>query len=339
MIRAGIERFRFLRRMARMELAFPRRAFRPGLWAKGFFSQRAWLYDFACHGTEPYLSDWEVERRLGRVNDDRAARWLDDKLLFHLLLQQQGRPGVAAPLAGVAVRGEYRDLCGAGSLAEALARLGPLVAKPATGAGGRGVHILRRPEGLATDGEYVLEGFLAQHAYAAAIFPGALNTIRVITLVDEDGPFIAAAAHRFGVTASAPADNFKRGGLSALVDLETGVLSRGRTNPGLHAADSHPAHPETGAPVEGVAVPQWDAVKRLALDLAALVPGLRHVGWDLCVTPDGPRVVEGNSRLANPNLVQAHRPLLLDARTRAFLWRHGVLGHRRYQRLEALLGR
>lgn len=339
MIRRLLEQARFLRRMARMERAFPRRAFRPGLWAKGFFSQREWLYDFACHGTEPYLSDWEVERRLGRVNDDRAARWLDDKLLFHLLLRQAGKGDDTAGLAGVAVRGAYRDLCGAGDLAGALSALGPLVAKPATGAGGRGVHIVRAPADLARDGEYVLERFLAQHAYAAAIFPDALNTIRVITLVDEEGPFIAAAAHRFGVTASAPADNFKRGGLSALVELETGVLSRGRSNPGMHAADIHPTHPETGTAIEGVVVPQWEAVKRLALDLAALVPGLYHVGWDLCVTPDGPRVVEGNSRLANPNLVQAHRPLLLDARTRAFLWRHGVLGHARYQRLEAGLPR
>jgi hypothetical protein len=77
----------------------------------------------------------------------------------------------------------------------------------------------------------------------------------------------------------------------------------------------------------------WEDAKTLALRLAALFPGLQHIGWDICITEKGPQVIEGNSRLPNPNLIQAHSPILLDPKVRAFLRRHGVLSERRAMQL------
>lgn len=338
MIGAALERTSFLRRIVAMELAFRRRGFRPDLWARGFFSQRAWLYDFARFGHRWYLTDWEIERRLGRVNGDAGVRWVEDKLLFHLWLDRLGLSHHAAGLVGVTGQGRFVGMAGHATLADAFDGGEPLVCKPVRGNGGRGVTLVRSPEEVPKDGSVLLERRLVPHPYAERIFPGALNTIRIITMLDADGPFIAGAAHRFGIAAAAPVDNFKRGGVSALVDPDSGRLSAGRSNPGHHPDHVHPIHPETGAAIEGVRVPYWGEAKRLALELAGLVPGLWHVGWDIAITPDGPRVVEGNSQLANPNLVQAHQPLLQDPRVRAFLWRHKVLSDRRYRRLQGMGG-
>jgi hypothetical protein len=316
-----------------METAFPRRRFTLSLWRDGFFSQRAELYPFDRFERRWFLNDWEIETRLGRVNDGRVIPLLDDKLLFHLLIGNE--PAVAGPEAiGFVANGRFHSLGRHASVPDALAAHERVVCKPNRGSGGAGVLVLGPGDWPPERGLFLLEGFVVQHDYAAAIFPGSLNTIRVVTLADGEDAFVAGAAHRFGCAASAPVDNFKRGGVSALVDLATGRLSAGRSNPGLHAVHVHPVHPDTGAPIEGAVVPMWREVMDLALALARMVPGLHHVGWDLCVAADGPRVIEGNARLANPNLLQAHRTILLDPRVRAFMHRHGVLSARRAALLE-----
>lgn len=319
-----------------MEAAFPTRSFNPSLWRDGFFSQRAGLYPFDRFERRWFLTDWEIETRLGRVNDVRVIPLLSDKLLFQTLLKDKGPAVAGAEPIGLAANGRFHSLGRHPDLSHAFEAHQRIVCKPSHGQGGAGVSILRPGDPLPGRGLFLLEGFVVQHGYAEAIFPGALNTIRIVTLADRDGvdPFIAGAAHRFGCLASAPVDNFKRGGVSALVDLDTGQLSTGRSNPGFHTDHVHPTHPDTGAPIEGVTVPMWREAVDLALTLARMVPGLHHIGWDICITADGPRVIEGNAWLANPNLIQAHRPFLLDPRVRAFMRRHGVLSARRAALLE-----
>ncbi len=332
-IRSALHFLRLLRRLYNMERGFAHRSFAPGLWANGFFSQRSVLYPFDRFERRWFLSDWEIETRLERVNDPSAIALLENKLLFHLILGRGALARSAPDLTGFLIKGEFYPLGDSPSLDDALQRFGRLVCKPIDGAGGRDVSVIRSAATVPKKGSYLIEAFVQQHDYAAAIFPGSLNTIRIVTMAESGEAFIAGAAHRFGSEASAPVDNFKRGGLSAQVDLQTGRLSAGRSNPGLHKEHVHARHPETGAPIAGVQVPMWEDAKTLALRLAALFPGLQHIGWDICITEKGPQVIEGNSRLPNPNLIQAHSPILLDPKVRAFLRRHGVLSERRAMQL------
>jgi hypothetical protein len=78
---------------------------------------------------------------------------------------------------------------------------------------------------------YVVTAFVDQAGYAATIYPDTANTLRVLTLCDADGCFVAAAAHRFGSRRSGSIDNWHRGhgGLNAPIDRARGALGRAVT--------------------------------------------------------------------------------------------------------------
>ena len=109
-----------------------------------------------------------------------------------------------------------------------------------------------------------------------------------------------------------------------MVDPETGrlgaairVLPNGRPE----AVD---CHPDTGVKIEGAVVPGWhDALARV-LEIAREHPYLPYVGWDVVVTDQGIRLLEGNSN-SSTDLLQVHGPLLVDPRIRRFYKRRGVL--------------
>ena len=48
-------------------------------------------------------------------------------------------------------------------------------------------------------------------------------------------------------------------------------------------------------PIVGKKLPCWTETLQLVAAAHGSVPGLRTVGWDLAITPDGPMIIEGNS--------------------------------------------
>jgi hypothetical protein len=326
-----------LTRFARMELRL-RVPMRPGLLKRGFFSSRVALYPFDHYDHRWFLNDWAVENRLRSINPPDVSAQLGNKLFFHLLLRELGFAGKAAPLIGMLNDGQLTSFSSYRSVAEAIEAHGGVVVKPVSGFGGRHVRLLGRGDELPAVGNFIVEGVLRQHAYAAAIFPGSVNTIRVFTLRASAGeePFIAGAAHRFGVSQSAPVDNFSKGGVATLVDLETGRLSVAKSKSKFHVHNIHVKHPDTGVVFEGTVVPRWEEVKAFALQLAGAVPGLKLAGWDVCVTAEGPRLIEGNGGVPNPDLIQSQYPILLNPQTRRFFLQHGVITRRHFDELEAM---
>ena len=51
-------------------------------------------------------------------------------------------------------------------------------------------------------------------------------------------------------------------------------------------------HPETGAALVGLALPDWERAVRLCLHAAAVFPGIRTQLWDIGLTEAGPVVLE-----------------------------------------------
>lgn len=267
-----------------------------------------------------YLS--EVARLDAFFINGKATRdVLNDKYRFS---RQFGDRLPIPPILGILRNGALELLHGP---LEPWREQGDLIAKPLHGSRGVGVVRLKPGDALPFSSEpLLLTPLVEQAAYAKQIAPFGGNTIRVLTLRDEAGPFIVRAVHRFGTLETAPTDNWSRGSLCAKVDLETGVLSKAvkhprRTNGALQWVSRHP---DTDALIEGTFVPRWPQIQAELLCALATLPELRYVGWDILITEEGFQVLEGNAN-TEFNALQVHGPLLDDDRVRAFYRHHKIV--------------
>lgn len=360
--RKSLEVGRLVELVAYELLSPPRRRLRRvwPAWRRGFLSESLTLYGTQHLTDDLYVSDYERYVLSPAINGELGIL-LDNKLAFHLMMEHLGSAGERAPrvpsFLGVVTKGRFRGVgrhVDKGGLGDLLRAVSSVVVKPLQGKEGRGVLILTATENsvlanghdtrwdrlddeiAARDTDIVME-FADQAKYAVDLFPPTTNTIRALTMLDpaSGAVFMPAAVHRIGTTASGPVDNWTRGGLAAAVDVDTGELGPAATFSRSGPLAWHETHPDSGTRIAGTPVPRWNAVKAELLDIARRLPFLPCVGWDVVVTDDGFRVLEGNNRLA-ARIFQIHRPLLADDRVRRFLEYHGVLRRGRRRRDDKL---
>ena len=140
---------------------------------------------------------------------------------------------------------------------------------------------------------YLAEEKVDQAECYSLIHPFSLNTLRVTTLIGDNGePEVLFAVNQFGSHGSI-ADNTDRDGIWAVIDDATGIVTAVEINPDNGYVNE--IHPDTKQPILGFQNPTYPAVRELALELAKVVPTCRLVGWDIAVRSDGsPELIEGN---------------------------------------------
>lgn len=312
-------------------------------WRMGFRSRSAALYQLDDGNASGYVPDFDYAWRCYTMN----GFWnpiVGNKLVVSQILAAHGIPHPR--VFGVVSRG--RPLppgpgapAAAASLHEWTADARPVVFRPHWSGAGEGVFFLRRDrdawfingrDATADDvaaliggiDRYIATAFVDQAEYARAIHPASTNTLRVLTLSDDDGPFVASIVHRFGTSRSFPVDNFHqgRGGVCAAVDSGSQTLGKAVSLDRHNRCELHSVHPETGSRIEGVTIPGLAAALEGVLAAARCFPEATCVGWDLLITDDGFSILEAN---APPGIVvsQAHAPLLADPRTARFFASHG----------------
>ncbi len=142
-------------------------------------------------------------------------------------------------------------------------------------------------------GYILFESFVDQHLVLNHINPKSVNTIRIVTFVnDQKQVEVWVAIIRFGWNTSI--DNFSNGGLSSNVNLYTGLIDNLAKVRDPFTKERYAHHPVTGNPITGVQVPFWKETIELVKRAASEVPGVRTVGWDIAITPTGPTLIEGN---------------------------------------------
>lgn len=316
------------------ERSYPRPFQHPSLLWKGFFSQRARLYPLHQYPLHCFLSDWEIEHGFRQINPEEVKHFVANKINFHAFMDALGLSEHLPRAVGFLDGNKFTPMGEFRSVEEAVTA-GPVYMKPISGRGGAGVQRIDSPadvpKDIADERVFLIEAALAQHTYANDIYAHSSNTIKVLALKDVDTQqfFVAAAAQRIGTAATKPLDNFKRGGLSAGVDLETGRLSTAKHNAQASCQDALTHHPDSGAAIADVQVPHWQETKDLIETFSNAIPGLRMCGWDVLITEDGPKILEGCASIANPNLMQAHGPVLSDQRVARFFERYGVISERK----------
>jgi len=315
------------------------------LWRNGFFRKSYILYSLDSECIKNYVSDYSSHVKTPAINGF-YGEILNNKLIFYQVL----RPYIKwlTEIYCYIKKGSVFNVCDSIKLEtyddviDLCNKLKRIVIKPITGYGGNNVYLIKSGHGalwineskvtlsdlkhfLTKRDDYFVCDYVQQHQYAANIFPDVANAIRILTMWDHEKKesFIAAAAHRIGRVHTIPVDNWSKGGLYSSIDLATGVLGKGASYSGGSELLWYGTHPDTHSQIEGVIVPRWQEVKTKLLEIAQNLPYLPYVGWDVVLTEESFKILEGNPW---PGLnLQIHSPLLLNPRVKAFYKRYNMI--------------
>lgn len=179
------------------------------------------MYNLTPEQRDTYLTRGRNNALVVKYNDKAYTGQFDDKVQFNTLF------GKYLHRDWVPVTGDNRE-----QVMAFLAAHEVFMAKPSQGSCGWGIEKIRRTEYPSLDALYdylvqrapklELEEVLEQHPQVSAIYPGSINTVRMVTIRGKHGKVY------------------------------------------------------------------------LASEAAQVIPQVGYVGWDVCFTPNGPCLVEGN---------------------------------------------
>ena len=149
---------------------------------------------------------------------------------------------------------------------------------------------------LVEKGFCVIEDNITQHPAVSKLYPNAVNTMRMITVLDSKGePHLLYIVQKMGTGGSIIDNNC----LFTPVDPETGEMMYP-----AHSGDTvkgiiYTEHPDTHVKIQGYKIPFVKEAVQMVLKAAKVTPQIRYVGWDVATTPDGPEIIEGNTYCAH----------------------------------------
>ncbi len=177
---------------------------------------------------------------------------------------------------------------------------GKIVIKDATGQCGWDVEVIEAKnftllslkEYMATKQFDMAEEFVQQHPAIQSLSSSGLNTIRMITMINEDGEVDILGA-RMRISVNSYVDNLASGNIACPIDVESGEINdMGVYSDITKAPVTH--HPVTGLPLVGFQIPMWQEIIETTKKIALHRPENRGVGWDVALTEKGPDFIEGN---------------------------------------------
>lgn len=175
---------------------------------------------------------------------------------------------------------------------------GSYIVKPRASGRGEGVYISRYISDDICKNEYrvlceedaIVEEIIRQHDALNALYPDSVNTIRVASVLTDDGVILLNSCMRIGN--GGVIDNFCQGGMTAQIDFETGRIETPAVDKEHNVYEKHPI---TGTPFVGYQLPHWDLLKQTLKEMALVDPDAVFVGWDMAITPEGVDMVECNN--------------------------------------------
>jgi len=174
------------------------------------------------------------------------------------------------------------------------------MAKPISGTCGKGILKINTKDYQSLDElynfliekehDFELEEIIIQHEKLNKIYAKAINTVRIVTILDDNSiPHVICAYFRIGNGSFV--DNFNSGGMVAPVDEKRGIVLDKAIDKNKNLYDIHPL---TKAKIKGFKFPDWDIALKMVKEASTITKEVRYVGWDVAFTPDGPIFVEGN---------------------------------------------
>lgn len=245
-----------------------------------------------------YLADYE--HFLDRINPEHSRNLLRDKAI--LLRRLNSAPAIDF------LRRNWIDLRRASpdEFAAFLRQHDRVVAKLFNGTWSNGTEVIDVStaaqdagtlyDQLVSNKQYVVEGFLEQHAELARVYAGALTSLRIHTLnLGGSVRVVLPTAANFG---SRGGDTSNAWTILAFVDMSSGeIITDGLYQGYVHRApdEQFERHPDSGVPFRESMIPFAEETRRLVLESAQRVPEVPFIGWDVAYSEAGPVIIEGNA--------------------------------------------
>lgn len=289
-------------------------------WRRGFPSYRIDQYGLNESNYRDVLSDYEYAW-LNRINNS-YQKWINDKLTMRYVLDsvKEYLPeyyffvGTRNNRPYIKILQDCPEDCMTASVDGIIAVLREkkkLVFKPNAGTHGDGFYKIEYKDGqilvnekVNTEEEfariiygqkstYVITDYIEMHPDLKKIYPGSVNTIRVMVLNQScDNPKITHAYMRIGSSKTGFTDNVGYGGICCYIDKDKGYFYGGEAL-NNHKFTPCEVHPDTGERIEGY-LPDWQRVMKGIVAISACMPQLEYLGYDIALTEDGFKIIEIN---------------------------------------------
>ncbi len=141
----------------------------------------------------------------------------------------------------------------------------------------------------------LFEGVVRQTQQFADFNASSVNTVRFMTALYPDGEAKLVAAFIKIGRAGRCVDNAGGGGnVDVCVDPDSGTIRYAIQYDGWRRITDIDNHPDSGNPLNGVVIDNWQAIKQQVLAYQQAFPYIKTAGWDIAITDDGPVVIEVN---------------------------------------------
>lgn len=262
------------------------------LWHR-FFTEKTGTFDPRFIPEDLMFTDIE-----GYLNDWSSAHGVDNKNNYKMYFPEIRHPKAAFRR----MRGLYHDddysLISQEQAMENCRQMGNVIFKYAVESGkGGGIRFWKTEDGEDAlvklfdkmPQEMLAQEFISQHAELEKINPSSVNSIRIVTLMRQEGVSVLAAYLRMG-NPGARVDNVCFGGCCSAIKADGTLMDFGYSK----AADKITTH-STGFRFAGFHVPSYDNVVDVVKRMHQKMGDFRIVSWDIAIAPDGePVFIEMN---------------------------------------------
>lgn len=280
-----------------------------------------WYYASRNKNYDPrYIPNTLIYTKIDQYfNNKKAGYGFNDKNYYDLIFKSVKQPDtLVRNINGIFVDRQYH-LIPKDDIINIIKAEEHLICKPSMESGsGRGICFWNTRNDInaiveyindKTEKNYIIQKLIKQHPDLEEVHRGSINTIRIVSLLNQDGTHILSSNLRMGVGES-KIDNVTAGGISCGINID-GTLKKYATS--YYAGEHFAQHPQ-GFIFEGKTIPSFHKIVDIIKDIHQQIPHFRLVSWDFAVDIEGePILIEANMRKGGINLNQFNNgPLFGD---------------------------
>lgn len=281
----------------------------------------AWYYASKNGIKDPrYIPNTLIYTKIDQhFNNRKIGYGFNDKNYYSLIFQGIKQPDVIARnIGGIFVDKNYNLIC-IEDIISLIKQEKEVICKPSLESGsGRSIQFWNTKNNVnnisqflndKNETDYIIQKIIEQHENLNKVHSGSVNSLRIVSILMQDGVYILSSNLRMGVD-SGRVDNVTAGGISCGINND-GTLKKYATS--YYTGEKFEKHPQ-GLIFEGYKVPSYENAIKLVIEAHPLIPHFRLVSWDIAIDKDGnPVLIEANMRKGGINLNQFNNgPLFGD---------------------------